>query len=321
MPRRQPPTILLVVLATAVARVAHAQSDPYEWQRQQREQMIRDENFALQQQQRAEYSQKQIELMGQYNAARAKAAVLSAQEAREKKARAARRYPALWSSGLAPETSGALRRVLAFGHRVTGLAFTSGGGHVFTFGRNGYDARKAPAALLDALAEAHASGQEIRSVTVNDAGTWAFLRNLNGYSCDPRAPSGLISALAKNATGPVRASHVTLTDDGGYGLIIGSNGFETNGLPAGLLASIQKANENRVRVDGLVSTGGWLLLWDERSAEWSQVPRGLEAALREAYRVRATVHAIALSADGRWAVVGEVTDPKHPAAVRLVANR
>lgn len=186
--------------------------------------------------------------------------------------------------------------------RITDVALGPNGSYVVLKGRNGYDARHVPPALIEALKRAHERNDVLRHVSLGTEGRWSLVRNHNEFDCSPLAPDDLAEVQGFAA----RGERLELIEFVPKGVIFASNKQASYGgeVSKWLLETMLTAVDR---------TGHLTAVWDNGTSSVVVIAPGvLKASSRNAEFIAAVtaggvnqVPIVALGPGDAWLVISD----------------
>lgn len=141
-----------------------------------------------------------------------------------------------------------------------GAAFGTDGRWIFLRGANGWVADGLEPELNAALVKANAAGEVLTGVALGDKGRWLALRGENG-AMRAGVPAAAEQSYQTHSGAGEALPRVVL---GAKSWLIqrGGNGYSQDGMPAGLLATIDsiRSADGVVGAIGLAPRGGWVVI-------------------------------------------------------------
>ncbi|PSB65370.1 hypothetical protein C7B79_05745 [Chroococcidiopsis cubana CCALA 043] len=191
--------------------------------------------------------------------------------------------------------------------RIKQVSFSSDGGWVVLYERNGFLYSDISNDVIDKLWEFSHAGEEIKQVTFAPNGAWVILRN----RCDfwqSNLPKRMFNQLWSSFNIGQEIKHIAIAANLGWIISSGQNTFSHSHIPDDMsdkLLEFRGAGEE-IKQIAFAPNGGWVILRERNDFWYSNIPNDLINTLWKYHRSGREIRQISFAENSGWVVLGSL---------------
>jgi hypothetical protein len=209
------------------------------------------------------------------------------------------------SSKLSKDVLVKLSHIHKSGEQIKQIAFSSVGGWVILYGRNGFFSSNLSNDIADKLWEFSNADEEIKQVIFASNGSWGILRNRCGFwqSNLPKRMSDKLWSFYKIGQ---EIRYVAIAANLGWIISTGQNTFSQSHIPNDMsdkLLELRAAGET-IKHIAFAPNGGWVIVRERNDFWYSSIPEDLIEMLWKYHHSGREIGQISFTENLGWVVLG-----------------